>query len=74
MYYAPVYFVYLLRGYCWRAADGRAQFQPARLLELGAVVAAVFTASLGPLVRAANRTQSCPHCPMLLSCCWHGPL
>lgn len=43
---APVYFVYLLRHYCWSglATDLR------RLVTLGAVVVAVFAAAFGPFI------------------------
>ncbi|KAF3434127.1 hypothetical protein FNV43_RR25230 [Rhamnella rubrinervis] len=43
---APVYFVYLLRHYCWRGLLRGF----GRLLIMGAVVAAVFVAAYGPFV------------------------
>ncbi|XP_015867729.3 probable dolichyl pyrophosphate Glc1Man9GlcNAc2 alpha-1,3-glucosyltransferase [Ziziphus jujuba] len=43
---APVYFVYLLRHYCWRGLVRGF----GRLLIMGAVVAAVFAAAYGPFV------------------------
>ena len=52
---APVYFVYLLRHYCWRGlVRGFGQ-----LLIMGAVVAAVFAAAYGPFVYQGQVIITC---------------
>ena len=43
LYFAPAYFVFMLRGYCWTP-----RWSFGRLAALSSVVVAVFVASLGP--------------------------
>lgn len=51
---APVYFVYLLRHYCWKGL-----FRGfSRLSVLGAVVVAVFAAAYGPFLYHGQVTNS----------------
>lgn len=52
---APVYFVYLLRHYCWRGLVRGF----GRLLIMGAVVAAVFVAAYGPFVYQGQVIITC---------------
>lgn len=48
LYIAPVYFVYLLRSYCFESQNSKLIFHFKRLIKLGMVVVAVFGLSFGP--------------------------
>ncbi|KAK9121151.1 hypothetical protein Syun_018768 [Stephania yunnanensis] len=47
---APVYFVYLLRHYCWRRSGGGVVEGFGRLLKMGFVVGVVFGVAFGPFL------------------------
>ncbi|KAI9023225.1 glycosyl transferase [Hyaloraphidium curvatum] len=59
LYIAPAYFVYLLRGYCFRkdARTGRESFDLVRLVALGLVVISVFALSFAPFALIAVRDR-----------------
>lgn len=51
LYIAPAYFVWLLRGYCFKpSGSGRERFDLFRLVKLGLVVVSIFALSFGPFI------------------------
>lgn len=63
LYVAPVFFVYLLRNYCFAQSHGKApqsllwRFQPIHFLRLAGAVLLVFAVSLWPFLSKAQLTQ-----------------